>query len=67
MTDEVLTASQVAAELRLPLSTVYHHMAEGTLPAFRIGKCVRVRRSRLEEWIADQEGQSARRRRERSA
>ena len=47
--NEVMTASEVADLLHLPVSTVYHLAREGQLPAKRFGRAWRFLRPRLEE------------------
>jgi excisionase family DNA binding protein len=38
LTDNILTAREVAAYLRLTITTVYNLAASGELPGFKIGK-----------------------------
>ena len=47
--DEVMTASEVADLLHLPVSTVYYLARRGELPACRLGRTWRFVRPRLEE------------------
>ena len=47
--DEVMTASEVADLLQLPVSTVYYLARRGELPGRRLGRTWRFLRSRLEE------------------
>ena len=49
--DEVMTASEVADLLHLPVSTVYHLARQGELPARRLGRTWRFLRPRLEEML----------------
>lgn len=52
--DQVLTATEVAELLKMPLSTVYGLARRGDLPASRLGKTWRFLRPRLEElagWV----------------
>jgi excisionase family DNA binding protein len=49
--DEVLTASDVANILHLPVSTVYYLARRGELPALRLGRSWRFLRSRLEDYL----------------
>lgn len=49
--DEILTAEEAAAYLRVALSTLYRYMQEGTIPCFKVGKNWRFKKSVLEEWI----------------
>lgn len=49
--DEVMTASEVADLLHLPVSTVYHLARQGEIPARRLGRTWRFLRPRLEEML----------------
>lgn len=49
--EEVMTASEVADLLHLPVSTVYHLARQGQLPASRLGRTWRFLRPRLEELL----------------
>ena len=49
--DEVMTASEVAELLHLPVSTVYYLARRGELPASRLGRTWRFLRPRLEELL----------------
>ena len=49
--DEVMTASEVAELLHLPVSTVYHLARQGQIPASRLGRTWRFLRPRLEELL----------------
>jgi excisionase family DNA binding protein len=49
--DEVMTASEVADLLHLPVSTVYYLARRGELPATRLGRTWRFVRPRLEELL----------------
>lgn len=55
---ELLTTSQVAAILKLHRETVKQWCVSGRLPAFKVGKAWRVRRSELQKWI-EQQGKEA--------
>jgi len=46
-TDEIITASQVAAILKIHVKTVYRLAAEGVIPGNRIGGAWRFRRSTI--------------------
>jgi excisionase family DNA binding protein len=50
--NEVMTASEVAELLRMPLSTVYELARRGELPACRFGRTWRFLRSRIEDLLA---------------
>lgn len=50
--DEVLTASEVAELLKMPVSTIYQLARRGELPAQRLGRTWRFLRPRLAELLA---------------
>jgi excisionase family DNA binding protein len=50
--DEVMTASEVAELLHLPVSTVYYLARRGEIPARRLGRAWRFLRPRIEEMLA---------------
>jgi excisionase family DNA binding protein len=55
MTDQILTAREVAVELRCSKAHVYHAIAGkvagvSALPAISMGRRLLVRRSALEQW-----------------
>jgi excisionase family DNA binding protein len=49
--DDVLTAVEVAAWLRIPTSTVYDLARRGHLPGHRVGRAWRFLRSEVEQWL----------------
>jgi excisionase family DNA binding protein len=49
--DEVMTASEVAELLHLPVSTVYYLAQRGEIPACRLGRAWRFLRPRIEELL----------------
>lgn len=49
--DQVMTASEVAELLQMPVSTVYYLARQGELPARRLGRTWRFLRPRLEELL----------------
>lgn len=48
----------IAAHLKLTPAQVYHLVAEGRLPSFKIGGRVCARRSSIAQWLADMEAQA---------
>jgi excisionase family DNA binding protein len=50
--DEVLTAEEVAAYLRIHLITVRRWCRQGELPAAKVGRSYRIRRMDLDRWWA---------------
>ena len=51
---EYLKVPEVAEELRIARSRAYELVANGTIPAVKIGRSVRVRRRELERWLEEQ-------------
>ena len=49
--EDVMTASEVADLLHLPVSTVYHLARRGELPARRLGRTWRFLRPALEQLL----------------
>ncbi len=49
--DQVMTASEIADLLQLPVSTMYYFARRGELPARRLGRTWRFLRSRVEEML----------------
>jgi len=47
----VLTAQEVAARLRVSVSTIYRQAKSGTMPAFRVSHDYRFNRSQIREWM----------------
>jgi excisionase family DNA binding protein len=50
-----LTAEEVAAFLRIPLSTVYKLTQDQKLPAFKVGKHWRYKKLSIRAWVDQQE------------
>ncbi len=53
MTDEFLTVAEVAELLKLNQQTVRNWIDQGSLPALRVGRRVRIRRSDLDRVLED--------------
>jgi len=49
--DELLTADEVAAMLRMKRAWVYAETRRGALPHVRLGRYVRYRRSAVTAWV----------------
>lgn len=49
--DDVMTAQEVGALLRLPGSSVYELARRGAIPGHRIGRAWRFVRHEIEEWL----------------
>ena len=58
---EIMAAKEVAEYLDLHLLTVHKLAREGRLPAFKVGRDWRFRRSSIESWIKQEEMQRRRR------
>ena len=54
MLNDVMTVSEVAEYLRVNPQTVYRKAKAGELPAVRIGRAIRFRRTELESWLSEQ-------------
>jgi excisionase family DNA binding protein len=52
--NEILTVEEVAAYLRLQPQTIYKWAQEGRIPAAKLGKEWRFRRSILDRWLDEQ-------------
>jgi excisionase family DNA binding protein len=50
--DGLVTAAEVASTMRVSTMTVYRLIQAGDLPATRIGRSYRIRRSDLETYLA---------------
>jgi excisionase family DNA binding protein len=51
---EFMKVAEVAQELRIARSRAYELVADGSIPAVKIGRSVRVRRKELERWLEGQ-------------
>ncbi len=51
MTGELLTPQELATELGIKLSTIYHWTHIGYIPVVRVGRLLRFRRSSLAGWL----------------
>lgn len=54
MSQRLLTAAEVAEDLRVSTMTVYRLIRRGELPAVRVGRNYRVRLHDLEAYLAEQ-------------
>lgn len=57
--DLLRSAEAIADYLGFPRRAVYHAVAKGHLPYFKIGETICARRSTLTAWIAQQEKKAA--------
>ena len=51
---EWLKVPEVAEELQIARSRAYELVADGEIPAVKIGRSVRVSRKELDHWLEDQ-------------
>ncbi len=49
---DILTIEEVAAYLRIPVSSVYKLAQEGKIPAQKVGRHWRFHRLTLEKWVS---------------
>lgn len=54
MSTQLLTAAEVAEQLRVSTMTVYRLIRSGELPAVRVGRNYRVRADDLDEYLDQQ-------------
>jgi excisionase family DNA binding protein len=54
MTETLLTAAEVADQLRVSTMTIYRLIRSGELPAVRVGRNYRVRTGDLERYLDEQ-------------
>ncbi len=55
MLGEILTVAEVAEYLRINPQTVYRKAKAGEIPAMRIGRAIRFRRTELDAWLKSKE------------
>ena len=53
MTDDLMTAREVANYLKVELRTVYRYLKDGHLPAFRMGGQWRLRKEDIDRWLLE--------------
>lgn len=64
--EAILTIEEVAHFLRIPRSTIYSLAQGSRIPAFKVGRQWRVKRTKLEAWMERQaNGSHATRRRQK--
>lgn len=54
MIPDVLTIPQLATYLQLPKNSVQQKVQRGEIPAAKIGKAWRVRKSMIDQWLDEQ-------------
>ena len=58
MTDEpLMSVRELAAYLQVDMSTIYLWSQRGQIPAMKVGKMWRYRRSEIEEWLNQRRSQ----------
>lgn len=55
MTDEILTAEDICKYLKIPRSSLYKLAREKNIPAFRVGRHWRFKKSKIDAWLEKQE------------
>lgn len=55
--DEILTVPEIAEYLKVSRTTVWRWCNEGKLPAFKVGRIWRIRRSEFERIVGQQFGE----------
>jgi excisionase family DNA binding protein len=63
MSENVMTAEEVAAFLRVNVKTVYDAVKAGDIPAVHVMKTIRFSRSAITSWLERGETPSAKRKR----
>lgn len=51
MSDRLMHVEDVVRYLGLSKRTIYQHLRQGTLPAYRLGRQWRFRKEKLDEWL----------------
>ena len=49
---ELMNVPELAALLKVRVSTVYHWAQGGVLPFYRVGRLLRFRRTDIQDWIS---------------
>ncbi len=57
MEDKFFSIDEVTKFLKIPKSTIYKLSQQGKIPSSKIGKQLRFRKSSLEKWLSEREGQ----------
>jgi len=52
-----LTVEQAAKMLNISRNLAYDLVRQGVIPSLRLGRIIRISRSRLEDWMARDDGQ----------
>ena len=54
--DEILTIQELSDYLKVPVSTLYKLVREGSIPSFKVGKHWRFHKDAVDRWIASEDG-----------
>jgi len=52
--EEIMTVPEVAEYLKLCKSKIYKMVQKGDIPAFKVGKSVRLRRTDVIDWMMEE-------------
>jgi excisionase family DNA binding protein len=52
--DEILTVKELADYLKIAEKTAYRFVAEGKIPAFKVGSAWRFKKDAIDAWIKSQ-------------
>lgn len=52
--DEILTVKELADYLKIAEKTAYRFVAEGKIPAFKVGSAWRFKKDEIDAWIKSQ-------------
>lgn len=67
MDANVLTVTELAKYLRMKPVTIYKHVEEGRIPAFKVGNRWRFKKSTIDKWIEEKENWNAARQERRKS
>ncbi len=54
--DEILTIQELSDHLKVPVSTLYKLVREGSIPSFKVGKHWRFQKKEIDRWISSRNG-----------
>ena len=52
MADDIMTAQELAAYLKIDKQTVYRKFRRGELPGVKVGRVIRFRKAVIDAWLA---------------
>jgi len=55
MSEEILTAEEVYKYLKIPRSSLYKLAEDKEIPAFKVGRHWRFKKSKIDAWVEKQE------------